>query len=168
MSKTKKVDLNQEIMTKVKAGKISMKPRWYFVLGSSLLFFALVILIVMAVFSFNLTLFILRRQGPMHLWRLEMLVSNLPLWIPILAISALWGGIKLLKKYDFSYKKNFLLIIAGFVLAIILAAGVIDGLGFNEFWSKKEPMRRFYQNFEPNIEGRIFKNKPWQGNTGRF
>ncbi|NMA29476.1 MAG: hypothetical protein GX943_00205 [Candidatus Pacebacteria bacterium] len=149
-----KLDLSQEIMSKVKAGEINMKPRWYFVLGSSLLIFALVILIVMAVFFFNLTAFILRRQGPMRLWRIEMLLSQLPLWVPVLAVLALWGGVKLLKKYDFSYKKNFLLIIVGLVLAIILAAFAIDSLGFNEFWARKEPMRRFYQNLDPSLEFR--------------
>jgi hypothetical protein len=181
MSKTKKVrtkkkteqksvDLGQEIMTKVKAGEINMKPKWYFVLGSSLLFLALVALIVLAVFLFNVSLFALRRQGPMRLWRLEMLLSNLPLWIPILAILALWGGIKLLKKYDFSYKKNFLLIIITFIITIIAAAWAIDSLGLNEFWSRKEPMRRFYQNLDSgfdgknsNIEGRSFRIKSGLG-----
>lgn len=168
MSKTKKVDLNQEIMTKVKAGEITMKPRWYFVLGSSLLFFALVVLIIAAVFLFNLTVFILRRQGPMRLWRVEMLISELPLWIPILAVLALWGGIKLLKKYDFSYKKNFLLIIVGFVLAIILVAFTFDSLGFNEFFARKEPTRRFYQHLNPNVEGKQLKNNSGQGNGRQF
>jgi len=164
----KAVDFSQEIMTQVKAGEINMKPKWYFVLGSSFLFFGLVVLIVMAVFLFNLTLFILRRQGSIQLWRLEMLLSQLPLWIPVLAVLALWGGVKLLKKYDFSYKKNFLLIVTIFVLAIILAAWAMDSLGLNELWSRKEPMRRFYQHLEPNIEGRNFKNKPGWGNGEQF
>jgi hypothetical protein len=182
MSKTKKVEIqktsaqqtsnfSQKIMAKVKAGEINMKPKWHFVLGSSLLFFAVVLLIVLAVFLFNLTLFILRRQGPMQLWRLEVLVSNLPLWIPVLAIVALWGGIKLLKKYDFAYKKNFLLIIASLVMAIVLAAWAIDSLGFNEFWSRKEPMRRFYQNLDSAIrdnESRNFENTPKKGNGKQF
>ncbi|HNV45036.1 MAG TPA: hypothetical protein PKG78_01175, partial [Candidatus Woesebacteria bacterium] len=165
---TKELDLSQEIMSKVKTGEINMKPKWYFVLGSSLLFFAVVVLLVMAVFFFNLTVFMLRHQGPMRLWRLETLLSQLPLWIPILAVLALWGGVKLLKKYDFSYKKNFLLIIVGLVLAIILAAFAIDSLGFNEFWARKEPMRRFYQNLDPSLEGRHPRNTPRQGSGLQF
>ncbi len=165
---TKELDLSQEIMSKVKAGEINMKPKWYFVLGSSLLFFAVVVLLVMAVFFFNLTVFMLRHQGPMRLWRLETLLSQLPLWIPILAVLALWGGVKLLKKYDFSYKKNFLLIIVGLVLAIILAAFAIDSLGFNEFWARKEPMRRFYQNLDPTLEDRQQRNMPRQGKGLQF
>ena len=170
MSKTKKidlkkkpvqqaVDLSQEIMTKVKTGEINLKPKWYFVLGSSLLFTGLVILLVLAIFMFNLILFILRRQGPMRLWRVEMLLSNLPIWIPILALLAVWGGIKLLKKYDFSYKKNFLLIVLALLMAIMLAAVTIDSLGLNELWSRKEPMRRFYQ----NLEGKNFQEPLKQG-----
>lgn len=159
MSKTKKIetkqkpapqriDISQEIMAKVKAGEINMKPKWYFLAGSSLLFAGMVVLLVLAIFLFNLIAFILRRQGPMQLWRLEMLLTNLPIWIPLLALLAVWGGITLLKKYDFSYKKNFFLIVLALLAAMILAALSIDSLGLNELWSKKEPMRRFYQNLE--------------------
>jgi hypothetical protein len=80
----------------------------------------------------------------------------------------LWGGVKLLKKYDFSYKKNFLLIIVGLVLAIFLAAFTIDSLGFNEFWARKEPMRRFYQHLDPNFKGRQLRNTPRQGSDLQF
>jgi hypothetical protein len=176
MSKTKKVktnskteqktiDLSQEIMAKVKTGEINMKPRWYFILGSSLLFLGLVSSIVLAVFLFNLSLFVLRRQGPIHYWRLEMLFSNLPLWIPVLAILALWSGVKLLKKYDFSYKKNFSLIIISFVAAIFLASWVIDSSGLNEFWSRKGPMRRFYQNLDQGIIDKNFGDRPGFGKS---
>ena len=104
---TKELDLSQEIMSKVKTGEINMKPKWYFVLGSSLLFFAVVVLLVLAVFFFNLTVFMLRHQGPMRLWRLETLLSQLPLWIPILAVLALWGGVKLLKNMIFLIRRIF-------------------------------------------------------------
>ena len=101
-----------------------------------------------AVFLTNLTLFLLRRHGPMGQWRLQQLVTSFPLWIPVLAVVGIVFGIWMLRKYDFSYKKNFWLIILGFILSVILAAVVIVQLGLNDIWSRQGPMRRFYQQVE--------------------
>lgn len=76
------------------------------------------------------------------------MIDRFPLWIPLLAIISIILGIWMLKKYDFSYKKNFWLIIIGFIISIILTAFALDYLGFNDAWSRKGPMRRFYQQLE--------------------
>lgn len=131
-------------MEKVKSNEISMKPKWYFVVGSILTVIGLVGFSIGAVFLTNLTLFLLRRHGPMGQWRLEQLLTSMPIWIPILAIICIVIGIWMLRKYDFSYKENFKLIIFGFILSIVLAAFVIDQLGLNDTWSRQGPMRRFY------------------------
>ncbi len=135
-------------MAKVKSNEISMKPRWYFVLGSLLVMVGLVGLSIGAIFLTNITLFLLRQHGPMGQWRLQTMLTSFPLWVPILAIGGIVLGIVLLRKYDFSYKKNFWVIIAGFVISIFLAAFVIDYLGLNDIWSRQGPMRRFYQQIE--------------------
>jgi hypothetical protein len=146
--KTRSVDLEKTIMAKVKSNEISMKPRWYFVVGSLLAVVGLVGFSIGAVFLTNLTLFLLRRHGPMGQWRLQQLLTSFPLWIPILAIVGIVLGIWMLQKYDFSYKKNFLLVIIGFIISVVLAALVIDQLGLNDTWSHQGPMRRFYQQVE--------------------
>ena len=54
-------------------------------------------------------------------------------------------GVKLLKRYDFSYKKNFNLLVAGFVLMMLVAGLLFDRMGFNERLMRRRPMmRRFY------------------------
>jgi len=151
MSKTAKVtpvDFEKTIMAKVKSNEISMKPRWYFVLGSLLMMVGLVGFSIGAVFLTNLTLFLLRGHGPMGQWRFQQLLTSFPLWVPILAVVGMVFGVVMLKKYDFSYKKNFWLIILGFILSVVLAAFVIDKLGLNDVWSRQGPMRRFYQQIE--------------------
>lgn len=80
------------------------------------------------------------------------MVNNFPWWIPVVAIVGIIVSVWLLKKYDFSYKKNFPLIVVGFILSIIIAAIMIDNFGFNEKWSKRGPMRRFYQQLETREE----------------
>ncbi|MEA3355615.1 MAG: hypothetical protein U9Q63_04005 [Patescibacteria group bacterium] len=149
MSKKKvKLKLEKKIMAQINLKKIVMKPKWYFVVGSLLLFNGLVGLSVGVMFLINLTAFTLRKRGPMTSWRFQMMMENFPWWAPILAILGIILGIRLLKKYDFSYKKNFLLIITFFVLAVLLAGLLIDRLGLNDYWVRKGQMKRLYQQLE--------------------
>lgn len=126
-----------------------MKPRCYFWFGSALLFSALIGFSLVAVFLINLTIFSLRQHGPMGQWRLELMLASFPWWLPPLVVFGAAGGIYLLKKYDFSYRKNFLFIVLGFILAIVTTAYLIDHFGFNEAWSRRGSMRRFYRQIEP-------------------
>ncbi len=134
-------------MNKIATGNISMKPRWYFVLGSSLMILGLVSSSISAIFLTNLSFFLLRQHGP-GAWKLQLILESFPLWIPLLAFFGIAIGIFLLKKYDFSYKKNFYLIIGTFVIAIILGAFIIDLTKINDTWFRQKPMRRFYQQLE--------------------
>ncbi len=86
-------NFEKTIMAKVKSNEISMKPRWYFVLGSLLMVAGLAGFSVVAVFLTNLTLFLLRQHGPMGQWRLQILLSSFPLWVPVLAIAGIVFGI---------------------------------------------------------------------------
>lgn len=167
MSKTSKItsiDLEKTIMAKVKSNEIVIKPRWYFLFGSLLMILGLASFSIGAIFLTNLTLFLLRRHGPMGQWRLQIMLDSFPLWVPILAVLGTILGIWMLKKYDFSYKKNFWLILIGFILAIILAAFAIDYLGLNESWARQGPMQRFYQQIEGSPKKSIqMQNRPGNG-----
>ena len=113
MSKTPKiipVDFKKAIMAKVKSNEISIKPRWYFIVGSLLTVAGLVGFSIGAIFLTNLTLFLLRQHGPMGQWRLQIMFNSFPLWVPILATVGIILGIWMLKKYDFSYIQKFLLL----------------------------------------------------------
>jgi hypothetical protein len=168
MSETPKItpiDFEKNVMAKVKSDEISMKPRWYFVLGSISLFAGLIGASVGAIFLTNLTLFLLHQHGPMGNWRLQTMLSSFPLWVPVLAIFGTIFGIWMLRKYDFSYKKNFWLVVIGFIFSILLAASVMDYLGLNNILSRQGPMRRFYQQVKgqnstfPRGEGRMQNGK---------
>ena len=147
-----KADFEEKVMAKIRSGQVKMKPKWLFITGSVLSLAGLVGLSVSAVFLINIVFFLLRKHGPMGNWRLELMLNSLPFWVPVAAIICLVGGIWLLKKYDFSYKKNFALIILGFIFSIIIAAWVVDAIGFNERLLKKGRMRRFYQQLEKQEE----------------
>ncbi len=149
-AKTAKIDFQKKVMSQVSSGQIKMKPKWYFVLVSILMTVGLTGVITAAIFFINLNLFLIRRHGPMLQWRLDLIFNSFPLWIPLLAVLAVVVSIKLLKKYDFSYKTNFVFLTISFVLAIFASGWLIDALGFNEIWSQTRPMRRFYQRLELN------------------
>jgi len=147
-----KADLGEKVMAKIRSGQVKMKPKWLFITGSVLSLAGLIGLSVSAVFLINVVFFLLRKHGSMGHWRLELMLNSLPFWVPVAAIICLVGGIWLLKKYDFSYKKNFVLIILGFIFSIIIAAWLVDAIGLNERLLKGGRMRRFYQQLEKQEE----------------
>ena len=158
----RKVDLEKEVMSKVTSGQIAMKPKWYFILGSVFSIFGIAALSVVSVFLINIMMFLLRRHGPMGQWRIETMLESFPLWIPALAILGVVIGIWFLKKYDFSYKKNFVVIIVGFILSMIVAAILIDRLGLNDIWARRGMMRKFYQRIES--QENVIPNNQDKGN----
>jgi len=160
-NKHKEINFEKEIMSKVASGRISMKPKWYFVLGSFFSIVGLIAFSIMSVFLVNIILFLLRKHGPMGQWRIEMMLESFPIWIPVLAVLSIFMGIWLLNKYDFSYKKNFSTIILGFIASIVIAGFFIDQMGLNDVWSRKGMMRNFYQRIE-NKES-IFPNSSGKG-----
>jgi uncharacterized membrane protein YdcZ (DUF606 family) len=124
----------EDIMSKIHKGQIKMRPRLYFVFGYIALLVGLVFSFTTSVFFVGITRFALRSHGPRGEYRLEQILSNFSWWMPVLAIVGLITGIWLLRKYDFSYKINFKLLIIGLVASILIAGFVIDMTGLNDFW----------------------------------
>jgi hypothetical protein len=168
MSKKNQINIEKEVMSQIKSGKISMKPKWYFVAGSLLMFGSIVVLSAIAIFLINLTIFALKpHYGPGAEMRVDMLINSFPWWAPILTITGIILAIWLLRKYDFSYRKNFPLIILSFILAVIIGAVFIDVLGFNDLFARRGPMRGFYRQFENQTENSGPKHKN-RGNGFRY
>lgn len=124
----------EEIMNKIHNGQIKMYPRIYFVFGYIFTIVGLIFSFVTSIFFVGLTRFSLRNHGRMGEYRLEQLLSTFSWWMPVLAVLGLITGIWLLRKYDFSYKINFKLLIIGLILSILIAGFVIDMTGLNDFW----------------------------------
>lgn len=137
----KQINIKENVMGKIKENKISMKPKSYFVLGSIFTFVGLIASIISSIFLISIINFLLKEHGPMGDFRLSQILSSFPWWLPVLAIAALIFGIWNLLKYDFSYKTNYLLIVLGFVIAIIIAGWAIDKTGMDNLWLNQGPMR---------------------------
>ena len=148
--KVNSANIELNVMAKINSGQIAMKPRWYFAVGAFLSIIGLVSLGVIATFLTNLSMFLLRQHGPNGEWRLQQILDSFPLWVPVLAVVGIVLGVWMLKQYDFSYRKNFWLIILAFILSIILTAYFLDYTGLDNIWMRQGPMMRFYQN---NFQG---------------
>ncbi len=140
MSKELK-NITDNIMDQIHEEKIKMRPKVYFILGSILAFVGLVSSVVVSVFLVGLIRFSLRTHGPMASYRLDQILSSFPWWAPVLAIAGLIAGIWLLRKYDFSFKINFKVVIIGFILAVISGGWVIDSIGLNDALTRRGPMQ---------------------------
>lgn len=153
----KKINITPEVMDKIRGGSVTMKPRIYFIAGSLLVFAGLIASFIVSVFLIALTQFSLRTHGPMGQYRLSQILSSFPWWAPFVAIGGIVACVFMLRKYDFSYKKNFVLIVAGFVIAVVVAGWAIDYFGLDNIWFRQGPMRgvmrQYMQNngFRPGI-----------------
>lgn len=123
MSKELK-NITDNIMDQIHEEKIKMRPKAYFILGSVLTFVGLVSSVVVSVFLVGLIRFSLRAHGPMASYRLDQILSSFPWWAPVFAIAGLVMGIWLLRRYDFSFKVNFKVVIIGFIWLLLLVVGL--------------------------------------------
>ncbi len=130
-----------------------MRPKIYFIFGSIFIFLGLVASGLTAVFIVSLMRFVIRSHGPMGQFRFEELLTSFPVWIPLVAILALFLGVALLRQFDFSYKKNFLIFVLGFVLAVIATGFILDMTGLDNIWLRRGPMRGMMKNIVPTTPG---------------
>jgi len=137
----KKLTIKQNVMEQIKKDKVSMKPKAYFMLGTVLTFLGIVFAIITSVFLFSLILFLLKAHGPMAYVRLSQILSGFPWWALALGAISLIFGIIFIRKYDFSYKFNPLVLIVGFIAAVIIAGFLIDITGLDNLWLKRGPMQ---------------------------
>jgi hypothetical protein len=154
MSKELK-NITDNIMDQIHEEKIKMRPKAYFILGSVLTFVGLVSSVVVSVFLVGLIRFSLRAHGPMASYRLDQILSSFPWWAPVFAIAGLVMGIWLLRRYDFSFKVNFKVVIIGFILAVIVGGWIIDSVGLSDALIRRGPMQGVMRQYmqDNNIQG---------------
>ena len=125
-----------------------MKPKWYFIVGSIVMFAGLVFSILSAVFFISVMSFVLRSHGPMGQYRLEAMLSSFPIWAPVCAIAGVLMGFWFLKQYDFSYKKYFIPIVISLVSAVIVTGIAIDYFRWNDQWFNRGPMQGIMRKYK--------------------
>ena len=138
------INVERQVMEKIKKGEVTMRPKIYFVCGSLVLFLGVAATTVFAIFFTNITLFALRAIGPFDSMRLAFLWSVFPWWAPVIGILGIALGIILLKQYDFSYKRSPLWIVLGFLIVVFLFGWMMSRSVLNQRLYMRGPqfMRR--------------------------
>lgn len=135
------------MMDKIQTGSVKMLPKWYFVAGSLLTLIGLVSTFIISVFLITIIRFSLKTHGPMGEYRWNEIVSSFPWWAVALAIIGIICGFFLLRKYEFSYKRNYWLIILGFTVAVVITGITIDYLDYDAILFRQGPMRGIMRQF---------------------
>lgn len=138
-------NMTDDVMNQIRRGKLKMRPKIYFIIGSILTFAGLAASIATSVFAVGLIRFLVRSNG---IWshKLDRIVSIFPWWVPTLAVVGLALGIILMRKYDFSYKIDLKRAIVLIILVVIISGWLVDALGFNDLLVRKGLIRGIMRN----------------------
>jgi len=158
-------DLVNDIKTKIEKGQIKMKPKTYFIIGNVLAVCGIVISSILGTLFANFIIHQIRISQTMGYFaqhnmdlRWKMFFKVFPWEYLVLAVFSLIIGLYLIKKFDVSYKENFIILIVLALLTVITMAFALDKAGFNErakatrfgkgFYRQIPDMRRM-ENFRP-------------------
>lgn len=125
------------IIQKIKTGEVDMKPRWHFVLKTSMFFVGLIIVSVLAVYFLSFLMFVLHRTGvwftpTFGLRGVIFFVVSSP-WIIITLVAIFLALLYLLiTHYAFSYKKPLVYSMIGVVLFVIALSSLIQQAAVHE------------------------------------
>lgn len=130
-------DLKNNIIEKIKAGQVAMKPRWYFVLQTGLWVVALLLVAMIAVYLLSFVFFILHQSGlwltPSFGWRglMFFVVSSPGILISLAGFFFLLLYL-LVTHFSFSYQKPLVYSLLGTVIFVIGVSSFIQYMMIHE------------------------------------
>jgi len=124
-------EIKNNVLDKIKTGKVTMRPRWHFVLQAFLLLASVVLVALVAVYLFSFIIFTLDRSGllfaPQYGWHgMMMFIVSSPLLIIGILLAFLLLLYILVSRYSFSYRKPLVYSIVGMVLLVVTASFLIQ------------------------------------------
>jgi len=151
-------DISKTISEKIAKKEIQMKPKYYFVLGTATLMGGVVFFLLLSVFFINLISHRLRVLKLANYFEMEsygrlMFLRHFPWEFLVVTLVFFVLGAYLLKKYEISYKKSFLVIVTSLAFSVLVAGVVADRIGFNRPFEKRPFTRGLY---ETRISGKDF------------
>jgi len=157
----KKEQLNNEIISQIKEGKVEMRPRWFFVLKTILGVLGAFILSLCLIFVVSFIVFGLKKSGiilapgfgPKGFF---LFVFSLP-WVLIMASLAFLLVLQvLIRKYSFVYKKPVLYTALGIIgfttlVSLLIPSFALHNSIFKSYRAEKgtemPPVGKFYRGF---------------------
>lgn len=138
-------NIKKTVMDSINQKHLHIRPKWHFVLGATLSSVGLIITMSMSLLAIHLLKFRLTHPGIGAARKLDFILTNLPWYIPVLGVLGLVGGYYLLKRYDFSYRKNFGYIVLAIIISLLLGSYALSSLRLDDFLTKRGYFRQIYQ-----------------------
>jgi len=113
-------DVGEAVMHRIRKHDIRMRPRLFFLVGSALSFVGIVLSLLVAIFSVSLLSFAVQSDSK----SMNALLSHFSWWGPLMALVSTFAGLYLVRRYDFSYRVPFKVLV-GVVCVAILTAGIV-------------------------------------------
>ncbi len=142
-------NLTAKVIGTIKQKELAIRPRWHFILGATLSALGLAITSALTMLSLHLLRFRLTHPGIGAGRKLDFILTNLPWYIPVLAVVGLVGGYYLLKRYDFSYRHNFIAILLVVIIGLILGTYSLSLLRLDDFLTRRGYFRELYGQNQP-------------------
>ena len=157
----KKEQLNNEIISQIKEGKVEMKPRWFFLLRAIFGILGTFLISLCLVFLVSFIMFGLRKSGIIFAPEFGargffLFISSLP-WILITFSAAFLLVLQILiKRYSFVYRKPIIYSLVALVVITALICLILPSFTFHnaifksfrpENGAELPPVGKFYRNF---------------------
>ena len=138
-------NLTSSVITKIKHDKLTMRPRWHFIVGAALSAIGITISAALSLLAIHLLRFRLTHPGIGAARKLDFILNNLPWYVPVFALVGLLGGYLLLRRYDFSYRKNFGYVLLAVLIGLVLGSYTLSTIRLDDFLTRRGYFRQIYQ-----------------------
>lgn len=165
-TKENKNTIRENVLSKIGAGSVSMRPRWHFAVQTTLVLSGIAIAVLAILYCLSFVLFIFRQNGvllaPAFGFRgVASFLFSTP-WL-IVALSIIFMGALevLVRQFSFSYQKPLLYSIVGVLLFSLLGSFTIAQTSFHgkagEFVQARDVpgLRSLYKDSNPEQRGLI-------------
>ena len=132
-----KKTLRDSVLSAIESGKVTMRPRWQYVLKAALLIAGAVLTALTALFLISFAVFSLRKNGAWFaptfgLRGVRELFLSLPWLIILLAVIFIVLLEVLVRRYQFAYRRPLLYTAVGVLLLAVVGGVVIGDTDFHE------------------------------------
>lgn len=129
-------NIKETIIDKIKAGEVSMQPRWHFVLKTILMLVSVVLVGIIAVYLLSFVMFVFHKTGisfatEFGLRGLTFAVVSSPWLIISLALAFVLLLYILVTQYAFSYRKPFVFTMLGVAAFVLIVSSAIQMTTFH-------------------------------------
>ena len=159
--------MKDAVIAKIKKGEATMRPRWHFVLRTTLFTLGAIIVALALLYLASFILFVLRETGLLFvpsfgLRGMGVFLFALPWFLILLALAFVFVLEVLVRRYAFAYRKPLLYSLAVIVLFVVVGGALIASLGLHQGFARYAKEGRIpvadalYRNYEHPMHDRVF------------